>query len=655
MYKAPTLDRKKQIKDSPSLYMPDEATKAVIGDVLKDYQHGTLLMNKTWREFNDRSLRDEMTLNQQAFNSYVPPRSEDPDESWRAQTVRPITRNKLITIAAHITANILYPNVFAQNPNDEEDKDAAMVMRDLIEWTMENSNYPRQFLQAVITALVDPAAILHAEFAEVMRTVKEMKEDGTYSTKEIVDEILSGFQTHIVPCNELLIANAYEPNIQKQRFLIRQKRVDYAEAKIVHGKEKNFTYVKPGYVCSYDHATATFYDVQDPSLEGYMVNEVIYYNRYLDLELTLINGILIGAKDQAMKRNDKKYPFAKSGYEPINNGQFFYYKSAANKIGSDQELVDNLYNMIMDGTFLALMPPMAIYGSEDIGSSVIIPGLNTAFADPNVRIDNLAPKSDLRAGLETIGMVERSISQSSQDDLSAGVAQGGDRTAREVLLLEQNARAAMGLFGKMIGFLVQDFGYLMVGDIVQHMTVAQTEGIVSPAGKLKFASFVLSDRIVDGKKVSKKIQFDNSMFEGEETNEQELLARQFELLAAEGSLDSKMRIYKVNPELFRNLKYKITVDVDQLKPKSEAIEQAILLEAYDRMITNPYVDGESVTRDFLVNTFSKGQSDKYIKKNLPQGGIPVNPADVNKGVNGNLTTQLTGSNSLGIAAGTPHV
>lgn len=651
-----------KIKDAVSLYRPDDATIVVTKMASADYQAGLITQNRPRREFNDRSIITEINVNQQAFNSYVPPRSDDPDESWRAQTIRPITRNKLISIAAHVTAAIIYPNIFAQNDRDEEDRDAAVVMRDLVEWVIDNSNYSRSFIQAIITALVEPAVIMEAGYAEIFRTIKDKSvkknKDGkyTYTKKEILDEVLSGFKSYVIPCQELLIANIYEPDIQKQRFLVKTKWIDYKEAKQKYGDHENFKSVVIDSITVFDEKTQCFYDVRTDESKGYLVNETTYYNRTEDLELTFINGILVCDTEACLKRDDKLYPFSKSGYEPLNNGQFFYYKSAANKLGSDQELVDTLYNMILDGAFLAIMPPMALYGSEEVNSSVMIPGVVTSFRDPNTKLESIAPRSDLRAGLETISMVERSMAESSQDSLQAGVGAGGSRTAREVMLLEKNAQVALGLFGKMTMFLVEDFGKLLVGDILQHMTVMQVSGIL---GENKYRTFLLNDKQVDGKKVTKKIQFTDEYIGRDEIPEEELEQKKWDLMEEEG-YDGDVRIALVNPDEFRKAKYRVRVSADDLVPKSKALERALNLEAYDRLIQNPIIDQEAVTRDFLIDVFKPGQGDKYVKKQ--EAMPPMDPAmmeggekpNLLKGVNGNMTTQITGSNSLGVAMSNPE-
>lgn len=648
--------KNKKIQNPVSLFQPDEKTKEVTAMVMKDFWFASEAQSRTRTEFNNRSLIQEINLNQKAFNSYIAPRSSDPDEEWRAQTVRPVTRNKLISIAAHVTTAILYPNVFAQNPNDEEDKEAAQVMRDLIEFNINNSNYSKSFLEAVITALVDPAVIMQAEWLEVYRDIKTKKnENGTWDTKKIIDEVLSGFAAHVVPTQELLIANFFEKDIQKQRFLIRNRMVDYKEAEQKYGKSENFKYVKPGVKAVYSEINKTFYDVPDDQLKTYLVYETTYYNRTLDLQICFINGILVTDPEQPNPREDKLYPFAKSGYEPLNSGKFFYYKSAANKLSSDQEIVDVLYNMVLDGTYLQLMPPLALYGSEDVNSSVIMPGMVTSFRDPNTKLENIGPRSDLRAGLEAIGLVERSLSESSQDSLMSGIASTGGRdvTAREAILLQQNAKTALGLFGKMIAFLVEDFGKLMIGDILQYMTVGEVDEI---SGDIAYKSFLVPDKMESGKKVTRKIKFDSGMLGSEDYSEEDVKEKSYDTLEEEGGLESDIRIWKVNPELFRNIKYKCTVSADELTPKSKAIEKALNLEAYDRLIQNPTVDQEAVTRDFVLDIYRPGETDKYIKKqqyapsgNMLPGSGGANNAMQQKGVNTSLLSQITGSNSLGNA------
>lgn len=642
-----------KIKNRPSLYNPSKAVKDTQVMVQEDYQIGHQIMNRSFREFNDRNVIEYLNDNQRAFNTYVPPRSSDPDESWRAQTVRPVTRNKIISIAAHVTTSIIIPSVWAQNSEDQEDKEAADVMKDLMEWTIDNSDYERKYIFGIISSLVAPAIIMEAEYVEVMQKIREKKKDGTYTEKEIIDEVMSGFNAHIVPVDEIYIANPYEHNIQRQRFLIRRKLISYPDAKALYEDHEDFKHVTPGVRHIFVDGENTFYEQDDEDLKGELVEMVVYYNRSKDLFLCYLNGILVTDYNQPNPRNDKLYPFAKSGFEPIDEGRFFYFKSCADKMGPDQELVDVLYNMVLDGTFLALMPPMALYGNEEIGSSVFVPGMVTSLREDS-KLDTIGGRSDLRGGLEAINLVERSLSESSADPILSGNQPTNDRaTAFQVSSQQQNAQISLTLFSKMIGFLVVDFGHLMVGDILQHMTVGEVAQITDTGTAMKYKSFVLPDKIEDGKKVSKKIEFTNKYAaEPEDYTKDRMMEDSFDVLEEEMKYEGKVKIKKVNPAVFTMLKFKLKVTPDIMRKKNEALEKALNLEAYDRLIQNPNVDQVSVTRDFLVDTYRPGEGDKYMAKQLPpaQGdpadlGNPNQPSAL-KGINSNITGQMTGSNSL---------
>lgn len=620
-------------KNKASDYNPSDEHKAMIAMVRDDYSLGERIMQKPYVEFNHRSVVEETNMNQKMFNTYIAPKSTDPDESWRAQTVRPIVRNKLISLAAHVTANVIYPAFFAQNRQDEEDRGAAEVMRLLSQWIIDNSNYELEFVNGVLQGLTDPAMIMQAEYLEVMRKVREKGK----VTKKILDETLSGFLYNTVRVRDLLISNIYEPNIQKQRFLIYRRFIDYAEAELLYGEDKSFQYVSPGIKFLYSDETDMFYSVQDNDTQENMVEVVTYYNRFEDLEVTMINGILIGDCYQPMRRRDKLYPFAKTGYEPLNNGKFFYYKSAANKLGPDEKLVNTTYNMVMDGTVLQLMPPMALYGGEEIGASVMRPGVITGFDNPDTKLESIAPRMDLRAGLMATEMIERSITESSQENLRSGVASPKEMTAFEVQRIEQNAKVALGLFDKQIRFLVKDLGLLMVGDVKQYLTIPDITKLQSEGQRLSYGKYFVNE--VESNSRS-EVRFSDQDLGADEVLESEVENREFEIYEEEEKTGKK--IYMANPVVFRDFKFKVAIAPDVLRPKNEAFERALNLEAYDRAIQNTNLDQAEVTKEFLLEPIRPGESQRFMAKQQAQPQEQMQQ----KGVNQNMTGQITKSNSL---------
>jgi len=132
-----------KVKSPASTFKPTDKEAEVTKLVLSDFSLANEIRNKPYTEFNNKSLLERINEDQKAWNSYQEPGSDDPEFAWKSNAIRPITRNKVISISAHITGSIIYPQVFAQNENDEEDKDAAQVMRDLLEWSYDQSEYDK--------------------------------------------------------------------------------------------------------------------------------------------------------------------------------------------------------------------------------------------------------------------------------------------------------------------------------------------------------------------------------------------------------------------------------------------------------------------------------------------------------------------------------
>jgi len=423
---------------------------------------------------------------------------------------------------------------------------------------------------------------------------------------------MSGFVSSIVPLDELYIADIYEHNIQKQPWLFRIKAIPFDTAIRKYAGEKNIGLVKPGLQVMFDETTDTFYEQYDENLRERLVYEAIYYNRDEDLEIPFLNRIPIGESERPNPRQDKLYPFIKFGYEPIDEGKFFYYKSLADKILPEADIIDTLYQMIIDGTFLQLMPPTAIYGDETINSSVVTPGTVTVLKETS-KINKLDVGGNLVSGYNTLDKVESSISESSQDPRQSGQSEKGNQTAFEVSRLEENARISLGLTGKMISFGVRDYGRLMVGSILQFMTVAQ----VGEVAGLKYKSFLLPSKT--GMQKTKKVILDGEL--PDMSTEEDDLIKSYEILAEQ---DGDKEIYRVNPSIFRRRKFLVRINPESIIQPSEAVKKALNLEEYDRAIANPLANQEEIFKDLLLGSYdaTKNDVDKYVTEPQPvaQGG-----------------------------------
>lgn len=546
-----------------SAYNPPADVTYLTERIQQDNQVGYDLQNRPFTEFNDLSLLGRVDLDQRRWNAYRAPQSLNVDEAWRWNGIRPITRNRILGIVAQMTARIQMPAPFAQNDKDEIDRNAALVMRDLMEFNIRNSSYVQDYIMWITDALVNPAAYLGVGFFEAMQTVKEDNE-GIISKKEIIDSVLSGFQTFNIPIDEILISNIYQKDLNRQRFIIRRRYIDYDEVEAKWGEHKNYKYVKPGLRTVFDSSTSLFYDVYDENLQT-IVEELTYYNRAEDIEVPYLNGIYVGDEDveeNPIKHRDNdnrpKYNFAVLGYEDISS-RFFYFKSAAWKLGDDDELVIRTEQLLADAVFLSTMPPTITAGHGQMSEAIVIPGKNTAFENPNVSVTPIK-LGEVSSAFNLLLKKERDMSEDTLDPQSSGVQSGTKKTATESALLAENAKISLGRFGNMLVNSLKKVGSLMIDVIIQHQTVMDVEEVADGELVEKFKTFILTD-VEEGEKMfTHKIIFNQ---EGEESN---AISQSSTILDKEGGIDSDMRIFEVNPELWRKLKYHMVMDVKELIP-----------------------------------------------------------------------------------------
>lgn len=634
-----TLDKKGNPLDPKSDYKPTDKEKDAIFMMKKYFTLGDTTMRKPRRVFNDLSVLTRMTVDQMAWNTYQPNDGDgvegDEVNNWKSNAMKPVVRNKIVSIAAHATARLIFPKIFAYSKDNEEQKDAAMIMRDLMEWVADQSEYAQTSFYAIISALINPVSIINLEYVESYRAAKRNKDkEGNWVLDYELDEEASGFKDTVVAPDELYIENFYEHDIQKQGWLIMRKVQSYDLLKAKYGETyDNFKYVKPGVQLIYNNANQTFYEVYDTNMDREFGEEVIFWHKGMDLKLIEVNGVLLTDHDNPNPRLDKQYPFIKFGYELIDEGRCFYYKSLAFKMKQDASIINTLYPMIIDGTYLNIFSPVKVTGSEEFAADVIIPGAAITLSSPDADVQPIRVAQDIKTGIETLFKVEESINESSQDPILSGQLAGkGSQTAYEISKIEQNANTILGLFIKMISFYVKAYGRLRVTDILQYLTIPDVVNIRGEE-EVVYKSFLLPDRNTDGKNKTRKIVFDGEMPD-EEVDGMTQMLDSYKILKEEKQ--KGIQLYKANPRLMRELKYKLQVSPDVLQPTTEELERAYVLEEYDRMINNPLADQEE-TFKLLLSAYpkTKGDIDKYIAK--PEVGPQVPGMSSNLG---NLAKQV---------------
>jgi hypothetical protein len=599
-------------KENISMYQPSQEVIDLTKLVHKAYSQGHEILHRSWTELNNYSVIDRMNKDQLTFNSFVDESVDDPRDAWKWKGTRGQARKNTMAMHAQITAQYILPSVFAQNESQELDREMSDMAHDVMEWMAINSNYRSSFLMATMGMLVNPVTYLGAEYNEVFQKVKCKNDDGSMTTKEILDEVLSGYQAPVYSADQILITNAYEQNIQRQTWVLKRRFVEYSEAEAEYSKHDNFTFVQKGIKALYSEADGLFYDIKDEE-NPHLVEEVTAYCRRDDLEVVYINGIYMSDKDvnanafsHRDNRNAPKVPITPFGYERIGE-HFYFYKSLINNVGWDHTLLDQMYGITMNKEILDLLPPMVFKGVDSVDTEVVMPGVMIASASPDFEATPMLPRTGNQGGYNAMQTIQASIDDGSVSSLTRGQLPDPNQKAYSVATANQQAQIMLSAVGKSLGESVMQYGMLMLDIALNHLTVAQIDELT---GKPQYRTFILEDQAIDGKRVDKKLIFDEALIGRRMSKKQreEMAVKEYEKSMAK---DGYEYLYRINPHLWSKMRYMTRIEPDAMIPKNSEFEKALSQQMYTLLRQDPLIAPEVLVRK-LITTHYRGEENEFM-------------------------------------------
>lgn len=606
-------------------YSPQGDEKALVQEAQKKYHIGHQILTKGWNELNNNSVLSDCDMGRKMFNAFVDGDS-DVATDWRWRGTRSEARKKGIAMHANLTAGYLMPTFQAQNDASETDRGFSEFMTDIVEWMAqdENSDYKSNFLSLVFAMETDPIVYLGAEYQEVMQTIKVKQENGKYTKKEVLDEVLSGFKAPIYTADQILITNAFERNLQKHSCIFKRRWIDYNEAKAMYGEHENWDYVRAGGSAFYSEDDGLFYDIKDqdhPSL----VEEVTYLNRRKDMEVCFLGGIYMGEKNvenNAMKHRDNfnapRYNIQQFGFYPIGS-HFIFYKSMMATVRWDNSLYDAMTEIAMNRAILDTEMPIAVSGSDKIDQDIIYPNAVVAMKDVNTKVSPLLPQSNLNNIFGAIAQTKESIAEGTVNETISGQLPAASQKAYSVAQAQSNAKKIIGGVAKGLAASISKYGLLMADIAINNLTTAEIDELVGDETKLKYKSFVLTNKVVGGQRQDKRLAFSEGLI-GLEMTEDEKRRKELDLYS-EAEKKGSAIVY-ANPELFAKFKFLSRADYREVFAQNDEQMQALLTALEAQMRDNPFANQEEITKELMYSYFhSKG--DRFVKKQEAQ---PLQPS-----------------------------
>lgn len=460
----PEVDQVPKTKPHPNS-LEDQAEVQAISTWVNE-RYG--LMNRTWRQFNDRTLIDYCDDNEKRINSYVPPRDEQLDD-WQTIGFEGVTREKMFAFVAKVAMDRPKMKAKAIDKDGLIDKVVSDIADGIFQysWKHEDPTDIKFMLEAWATA----GHGTHIRFEgieqdEELEQTYDSFDPQTGTVKGLKQETIVGDINAVsrsVRLVDFLVDNWNQEDIQKQSKVAEVERMTRAEFLLRYGDYKNAEAV-PLMGDLLEMWGRGFYVEQwgQENLDTIVVLHYYEKNRKARNYRVVANGVMIAKTP--IPRKDGNYPFNKFIFKPMADTSFFYGKAMPDEIAWDQDIYNAFKNMVIDRAILHINRPLIADGNNDITDIILAPnkvlnlkGNVTPLNYPAPDANDIAIMQELRASMD----------RQTMDSQQSGQVSGG-ATAREIVIADENARKLAGIFRKFLEKGEYDGAKLRFGTILEY-------------------------------------------------------------------------------------------------------------------------------------------------------------------------------------------
>jgi len=476
--------------DKNLLYEPNETKKSELTFVYGELDLMIEERNKTWRQFNDRTLVDFIDDSEKRVQGYVPDRESQGKEEWESNVFNQTTRNKLKAIVAAVAVNPPRTPIMARHIWDGSlDVQRGEYMEALVNHARAWDNAETQIFWEAWQACVQGTVIKYNGYLKTIADRKFIKsydfETGEMTFDErkvLVDDRCVDVD---IPLPELFIKSFKIHDIQDQSAIAWVRYVDEATAEMELGKYADWKYCKGKNSERYKSESQSFFlDLFSDRVDEDEYEIIKYYNKSRDTYDIICNGVLLLSAPMIWGLKKKYYPFAKSIFEPFSNKHFFYGNSLPYSNMGVQDATNALFNMSLDKTYRSLNPEKLVgtknkdlleLENEDTGME------NTIYVDDVSQVKWLEAPGLNNAEMAMIKWVGQQMDLNTVDANQQGSAIRGV-TAREIVIANENAKKIKGIFFTFLTDLWIQKTKLTITNVMMHYPMAKQQEIIGDDG-----------------------------------------------------------------------------------------------------------------------------------------------------------------------------
>lgn len=584
-------------------------------------------------ELNGMSYPKYYEENLKAAISYIPPR-ESADE---ANIVTGTTREKKLAIMSAILNLNLEPNITAYNQDNLKDAEAGQTMTDFVKKSEDLENWSDELKLLAYDELTTQGNCFVEELwlVETKWDKKKVKLEGMtletfkdFKPTKKLKEVFRGCKRNVIPGIFVYLGNIKEFDQQQQPYLYTREVVPYDIAKASYGTWPRWKYVGQT-IQSFDGQvsdTSVYgmnFKLEESTPEGW-VEIIKYQDRWNDEYQILLNGVMQLPAEFPMPWEHGLYSIEKGNLEPISS-QFAYCMSVPTKTKTDQEVLDEMYRLIILKTQKSFLPPMANYSNQVLSKSAFLPG-HVEEDIPKGAVEILGGDHSIysvtQAELSVVELIKKFIDEKSVNPLLAGDSPQGNPTATEVMKTEQQAKVRLGLM--IFGFMAfhQKLTYLRIYNILENWMkpIGQELDELKQTVVDKYRQITVDSETEDGQPADKVIEM-TTQFQDPYAlmDREEGITRdpQGNIIGRKKQTRPK-RIMQVNPQALRALRYTWKAETLVSERETSLVNKVVFNESLQQamVVFGPQaINMDYAKQKWAVNNnlqptkfFSQGQS-----------------------------------------------
>jgi len=439
---------------------------------------------------------------------------------WQSNLASPTPRNKLIGILSKLAANYMMPTTQIEGGVNLVNRKKEQVSNAILKDSLIKGREDRQFILEMYEAMAKGTVIGFEGWKRDRRiqriVIDEDPETGEIKSKEEEIDKWNDVYGEIVPVEDIYFGDWFVNDVQDMDDIAWRTILKEDNFKSEFGSYTDADLVIPGNLTLTINEEKTIFYQRSEDIKEDEIEIIRYFNQKTDEYIMIANGIWINPmKDDVVSPlpwNHKRLPFWLAKFE-ILDSKFILGKSIADKMISDIDTEDKLFNNILDRLYMALKAPIVIQGTHTSLTETYLEPDNVIEMDEEggkaTRLDLGEPGT---GSYNMLQILQARINQSSIDPEQLGASAGKAKTATEVSIEREGALQLVSLFVKLMEFGQRDKYNLRLYNMYQFYTLPSNKK--DKRGRFKVIE--LRDELLsDGTIGTQEISFVNKVNQNE--------------------------------------------------------------------------------------------------------------------------------------------